>query len=402
MLRYSTALVFSVMSALAIGADSQAGEHVKPRQADPAYLATIVDDNPFPLPRGLAPWERSIRSYEIRGATAPPEGYVRAQAEYEYNRGLFIRWGSFNSLLTLMVVPLTTADEPSKVWIAVTGSAQENSARSTLQGAGADLDYVEFVHQSCSGSNCSVWMRDYGPRFIDNDGFLAISDHTYNRPARTQDNAFPTLVSSQWSIPLFDIGLTHGGGNFHLFRNRDAFMTRLIANENPGVNAATIIQRYADHQGLNLTLTDPFPSSYDSTQHIDMWMLPVGDDKVIIGEYAAGEGGGVPRAVTEATAADMASRGYTVYRTPGWRASGAHHTYTNSVIVNKTVLVCQFNGYAAQNAQAVAVFEEAMPYHDIVPINCSDIIGLSGAIHCIVMHVPEVVLFRDTFDGHSY
>ncbi len=112
MLRYSTALVFSIVSALAIGTDSQAGERVKPRQADPAYLATIADDNPFPLPRGLAPWERSVQPFEIRGATAPPEGYVRAQAEYEYNRGLFIRWGSFNSLLTSMVVPLTTATKP--------------------------------------------------------------------------------------------------------------------------------------------------------------------------------------------------------------------------------------------------------------------------------------------------
>ena len=400
--RHRTVLMFAVVAALAIPASADAGERIKPRQADPAYLATIVDDNPNPLPRGLAPWERAIQPFEIRGATAPPEGYVRAQAEYEYNQGMFIRWGSFNALHTSMVVPLTTAAEPSTIWIAVTGSSQENSARSTLQGAGADLDYVEFIHQPCSGGNCSVWMRDYGPRFIDNDGLLAISDHTYNRSFRTQDNAFPSLVSGQWGVQLFDIGLTHGGGNFHLFRNRDAFMTRLIVNENSGVNAATIIQRYEDHQGLNLTLTDPFPSSYDSTQHIDMWMLPVGDDKVIIGEYAASEGGGVPRSVTEATAADMAGRGYTVFRTPGWRASGAHHTYTNSVIVNKTVLVCQFNGYSAQNAQAVSVFEEAMPFHDIVPIDCSDIIGLSGAIHCIVMHVPEVVLFRDTFDGHSY
>jgi agmatine deiminase len=81
---------------------------------------------------------------------------------------------------------------------------------------------------------------------------------------------------------------------------------------------------------------------------------------------------------------------------------GTHYTYTNSVILNETVLVCQFNGYPTQNAQAVSVFEEAMPFHDIVPINCSGIIGQSGAIHCIVKHVPEVVLFRDTFDGHSY
>jgi hypothetical protein len=194
----------------------------------------------------------------------------------------------------------------------------------------------------------------------------------------------------------------HGGGNFHLFRNRDAFMTRLVVNENLGygIDEEDILQRYATHQGLNLTLTNPFPQSYDTTQHIDMWMLPLGDDKVLIGEYAADQGGGIPRQVTEDTAKLMASRGYTVYRTPGWNTGGAHYTYANSVIVNQTVLVCQFNGYPSQNAQVLATYEAAMPFHDIVPVDCSGIIGLSGAIHCIVKHVPEVVLFRDTFDGY--
>lgn len=406
--RRHTALVLSVLSvlsALAVSVDADASERVKPRQADPAYLATIVDDNPNPLPRGLTAWERSVLEYNISGATAPPTGYVRAQSEYEFNRGIFIRWGSFNSILTSMVVPLTTASKPTMVWIAVTGITQENSARATLQGAGADLDYVEFIYQSCSGTNCSVWMRDYGPRFIENNGSLAISDHTYNRPSRTQDNAFPSLVASEWDVPLFDTGLLHGGGNFHLFRNREAFMTSLIFDPeegNPSLSTQDVLDRYADHQGLDLTITQPFPKTFDSTQHIDMWMLPLGDDKVLIGEYTAAQGGGVPRAVTEGVAADMATRGYTVFRTPGWRANSTHFTYTNSVIVNETVLVCQFDGYPAQNAQAVSVFEEAMPYHDVVPVNCSGIIGSSGAIHCIVKHVPEVVLFRDTFDGHSY
>ncbi len=385
-------LSVAVLAALALSPAVEA--RPAPKQADPAYLATIVDDEANPLPRGLAPWEVPVGLNWLRGASTPPTGDVRAPAEYEANQGIFIRWGSYNALHTSMVVPLTTATPPAKVWVVVSGTSQENSARSTLQGGGANLDHVEFVQAATN----SVWIRDYGPRFIDHNGELAISDHTYNRP-RPQDDAFPAALSSQWSVPLFDLGLIHGGGNFHLHGTREAFMTRLIVNENPGVNAAQVITRYADHQGLELTLTDPFPQSYDSTQHIDMWMLPLADDKVLIGEYAAGEGGGVPRNVTEATAALMADRGYSVYRTPGWRSSGAHHTYTNSVIVNQTVLVCQYNGFAAQNAQAIAVFEEAMPFHDIVPIDCSGIIGQSGAVHCIVKHVPQPVLFRNTFDG---
>ena len=44
-------------------------------------------------------------------------------------------------------------------------------------------------------------------------------------------------------------------------------MTELIVNENPGLSGAEIEQRYLDYQGLDLTVTDPFPTSYDSTQH---------------------------------------------------------------------------------------------------------------------------------------
>jgi hypothetical protein len=185
--------------------------------------------------------------------------------------------------------------------------------------------------------------------------------------------------------------------HYALFRNRDAFMTRLIANENPGVPEAQILADFRAWEGLDVTLFDPFPGSYDSTQHIDMWMLPLSDDKVLIGEYAAGQGGGVPKTVTDAAAAELAGRGYTVYRTPGWRASGTHYTYTNSVIVNQLVLICRFDGYASENAAALATYQAALPGHTIVPVDCSDIIGASGAIHCIVMHVPDL-LFRDDSD----
>jgi agmatine/peptidylarginine deiminase len=108
-------------------------------------------------------------------------------------------------------------------------------------------------------------------------------------------------------------------------------------------------------------------------------------------------GCGVPKTVTDAAVSELAGRGYTVYRTPGWSSGGTHYTYTNSVIVNQVVLICRFDGYASQNAAALATYQEALPDHVIVQVDCSDIIWLSGAIHCIVMHVPDL-LFRDDSD----
>ncbi len=361
------------------------------READPAYLATIVDELPPGLPRDLAAHERGLAVPQVpRAPLAPPPTIPRAQAEYEANHGILIRWGNYNALHTSMVVPLTTADPPSDVWVVVSGSAQQASAASVLQGGGADMAHVRFT----TASTDSVWIRDYGPRFIDDAGRRAIADHTYNRP-RPNDNLFPGVFGSQLGETVYAMPLVHGGGNFHLFRDRDAYMTRLIANENPSLSEQQIKDTYLAYQGLDVTLTDPFPASYDSTQHIDMWMLPLGDDKVLIGDYAAGEGGGVPKTVTDATASLMASRGYTVFRTPGWRTGGAHYTYTNAVIVNQVALICSFGGAnATRDAEARATFEAALPDHEVVQVNCASIITQAGAIHCIVMHVPDL-LFRN-------
>ncbi|HET6546698.1 MAG TPA: agmatine deiminase family protein, partial [Rhodanobacteraceae bacterium] len=150
----------------------------RPLEADPVYLATIRDDGPPPLPRGLAPFEQVPVWQRPAIPAEAPGGHVRAEAEYEPDQGILIRWGSYNALQTSMVVPITTGDPPAEVWIVVSGASQENSARSVLEGGGADLAHVHFI----SAPSDSVWIRDYGPRFIEHDGTRAIVDHIYNRP----------------------------------------------------------------------------------------------------------------------------------------------------------------------------------------------------------------------------
>lgn len=365
--------------------------------ADPAYLATIQDDEPT-LPRGFTPEERARwRLPDLsRLPLAPPPGMVDTPAEYERNAGLLIRWGSQNALLTEMAVAMTN-NEPEMTLHVVVSSGLQASAASTLSGAGAVMSRVQFI----VGASDSVWIRDYGPRYIDDDGRRSMVDHVYNRP-RPNDDLVPGLVAQQLGETKYDIPLTHGGGNFHLFADGSAYMTRLIANENPGLSEQQIRDYYLAYQGLDVTLTDPLPSTFDSTQHIDMWMLPADGDRVIVNEYP--NTGGVytvPRQVTEATATLLASRGKSVLRLGGWRANNSHFTYANAVILNRTVLMCQFDPqlYGAQNANALAVFQQAFPTRTIVPVNCQGIISLAGAIHCIVMHMPAVdALLRDGFE----
>lgn len=335
------------------------------------------------LPRHLSPTERGLPPLISRGASPPPTGVVRAAAEYEPNEGILVRWTNQNALIEL-IVKATTLDASAKVWVVVGSAATQTTATNTLTSAGANLNRVIWV----TAPSDSIWMRDYGPRFVYQNGRRVQIDHTYNRP-RANDNAIPTVISALFGEPLYDTGLIHGGGNYHLFDDGPAYMTDLIVDENPGLTAADVIQRYRDFQGVDQRITGALPATFDSTQHIDMWTLPTGPRTIIIGRYDPSTG--TPHTVSEALAAEKAAAGYTVIRTPGFRVNNTHFTYTNAVILNDLVLTCRFNGRPTENAQAITAFQQAFPGRTIDSVDCTSIITLSGAIHCIVMHVPVAI-----------
>jgi len=362
------------------------------RLPDPTFLRSLKDDNVSALPRGLTPGERAIRLPRLQySPSVAPAGTVFTPPEYAPNEGLILSWvNQQTALLTTMATAITTGDPDAKVFIAVT-QARRAAAETALANAGAVMSRVKFI----VGVTDSIWMRDYGPRFIVSNGKRAIVDHLYNRP-RPNDDRFPQLWQAASGDARFELPLEHGGGNFHLFGNREAFMTSLVLTENPTLRAADVRDLYVSYQGQQLDIRDPFPSSFDSTQHIDMWMLPLSDSKVMISKYDPSLT--VPYQVSEAAATDLASRGYEVFRTPGWQSGNVHYTYANAVLINRLALVCQFNGQTTRNQQALATFQSALPDKQIVPIDCSSIISLAGAMHCIVMHVPDV-LFRNNLEG---
>jgi agmatine deiminase len=352
-----------------------------PPLVPPEVLAQIKEDHPNPLPRYMTPEERRLPLPQPPRSN-PPTGNVFTPAEYEPAEGMLIAWQGYSTILTQMVVGATQGDPNVTVWIVVDNASEQTSAYNTLSAGGAVMSQVQFI--ICVTN--TVWIRDYGPRFIFEDATRAMVDHTYNRP-RHLDDAIVDFLAPLWSEPQYDLPLVHGGGNFHLFTNGDAFMTSLILNENPSQTEQQVKDLFHAYENVNLTIYPGFPTNFDSTQHIDMWMMGLGDYKVIIGQYA--QSTGQPYIITENATADMTARGYTVYRTPGWNSGGTHYTYTNSVILNQQIFISSFGGsYTTQDAQALAVYQTAMPEYTIHQINCSSIIGAAGAMHCIMMHVP--------------
>ena len=61
-------------------------------------------------------------------------------------------------------------------------------------------------------------------------------------------------------------------------------------------------------------------------------------------------------------------------------------SYANFLIINGAVLMPIYDDPADQ--RAIVVMQKAFPAHEIIPINCRDLIWQNGSLHCCTMQLP--------------
>ena len=80
-------------------------------------------------------------------------------------------------------------------------------------------------------------------------------------------------------------------------------------------------------------------------------------------------------------------RPYDVYRVKGWVRGGTWYTYTNSLIVNKSVIIPSYaKGY---DKEAQQVYAAALPDHKIEMVPSDSPIVAGGSIHCTTKEIPR-------------
>ena len=376
-----------------------------PVQPETEHVSTLTrvreGGTPYNPKQSLTPYAVSLGgAAEGSIADAPTTGLISTPPEYAPARGVLYQYGnSWNSVVTALVSSLTAGTAFDEIaYVVVANQTTANSATSAFVAAGANMSKVVFI----VAPNNSIWIRDYGPHFIFQNGTLAAVDSHYY-PDRPADNFVPTIVAEdRLGIPSYHQGLYYSGGNFQAGPNRSGFCTALVNLDNPssGGHTESLIRELHDSfQGIDtLHILPQLPFSVDGTGHIDMWMYLVDDDTVIISEFIAGSNS-TAISVTNNAVPYMQALGFEVIRPQAWNAGGAHYTYTNAFRVNNRIFVPCYGtqlapggnaAYNARDADALAKWQQAAgPGVQIVPIQCSSIIGASGAIHCIVKQVPR-------------
>ncbi|MBZ0198461.1 MAG: agmatine deiminase family protein [Ignavibacteriaceae bacterium] len=349
------------------------------------------------LPHYLTEHEKSIlQTYKPptfeKGFIIPPNKPVRTMAEWEQFEGIMITWTSYTSILRQIV---DYAQDEGLVYIVCSDS---NTVKNYLTSGNVPLYNLRFIIAQFN----SIWIRDYGPWCVysNNADSMYIIDWTYNRP-RPLDDLIPGVFANRQNIPLYQMttapyNFVATGGNFMTDGNGTGFSSKLIINENPGKTEADIDTMMRRFMGINRYIKmNTLP--YDGIHHIDMHMKLLDEETLLVGQYPAGMADG-PQ--IEANLAYVLSnfttcygRPYKVVRIPmppdaqGYYPNngGDYRTYTNSLIVNKTVIVPTYE--LKYDTTALRIYRDAMPGYRVVGINSNQIIPALGTIHCITKEI---------------
>lgn len=329
-----------------------------------------------------------------QGITTPPNSPTRTIGEWEEVQGLVIGWTSFPSMLREIV---RHAKEECRVYI-LAGNPQQ--VWNDLNANGIDTVNVTVLDEEFN----TVWSRDYGPWSVytnEVDTLLTI-DWVYNRP-RPDDDLVPEVMANVLNTPLYqttstEYRLVHCGGNFMTDGFGTGFSSNLVLDENQNHTEAEIDNIMNAFMGIDRYIKMP-TLPYDGIHHIDMHMKLLNEETILMGEYPQGIADG-PQ--IEANLLYVINNFNSVYGTPykvvripmpkdtdhdaypnAW--NGEYWTYTNSTIVNKTVLVPTYN--IPEDDIALDIYRDAMPGYNIIGINSKASIPSLGAIHCITKEV---------------
>jgi len=362
---------------------------------------------PQNLPHYMTETERKLmQNYQPPGSatddTNPPPTQVRTMAEWEEVQGIIVTWTSYTTIIRQIV---DYAQDEATVFIVCSDS---NSVKTFLTAGGVPLTNLNFIQSSFN----SVWCRDYGPWAVYSgvSDSLKLIDWIYNRPRPLDDNvsvAFANYINTPlYQTTTAPYNFIATGGNFMVDGHGTGFSSKLIIDENPTQSEAQINNIMNLYMGISRYIKmDILP--YDQIHHIDMHMKLLDEETIMVGQYPPGVADGPQIELNLQYILNnfqtCFGRPYKVVRIPmppsasgQYPPNSNYFTYTNSVFINKTVIVPIYG--LAQDTTALRIYREALPGYRVVGINASQMISALGAIHCIT---KEIGVFEPVFISHA-
>lgn len=287
--------------------------------------------------------------------------------------------------------------------VIVSSDAVAQDMRSDLLAAGVAQGTIDARVRFLTYAPDSVWMADFGPLPIVRDGTMAFADFRYY-PDRVTDDAFPTLLGHYWDITTYRAPLDFEGGNFATDGEGTCYVSQGLYWYNADKTAARIDELLGQYLGCRKVIV--LAPLEDGTTHIDMFSKLASKNVMVLGKATTAEATqatldtlALDADILEAAVLADGSR-LTVHRIPmPYQRDEVWRTYTNATFANGINLVPTYAAHAARQAEAMAVWAQAMPDWTHVAVESGEIITWGGAMHCISRTLPEATRVAWVPDG---
>ena len=242
----------------------------------------------------------------------------------------------------------------------------------------------------------SIWLGDFGPFYIENNGKLEIVDfRCWPRLYRPIENWFPTIfgiknkIKCNFSANFF---LTVQGGNYITNGAGTGVLSSQIFEVNSCNNKQKIIKYLRYFLGLDKVIILNREIGR-TTGHIDMFAKTINKNTILLGKYK--DKNDENYKIMEKNAKVLENNGFNLIRIPIVRSSSPvgnfSLTYANSFIINglkKAVIIPKYG--IPEDKEAMLIYKSSMPDYEIISLESFNITKGFGGVHCILKGLPKI------------
>lgn len=341
------------------------------------------------------------------GYSFPPEWHPHAATWFSWPRPEGISFpDKYHTVPENLARIMREIAPRERVEINVPNGNYEHLVREQLKEHGCATRNVHFHHIKTNES----WCRDHGPAFVLKNGRggktqAAIVDWDFNAwggkyPPYDDDDAVPTRIAEELKLPVFYPRIVMEGGAVD-FNGRGTVLTTtsclLNKNRNPSMNKARIEQYLKDYYGqTHVAWLGEGIVGDDTDGHVDD-----------LARFIS------PTTIVTAVEQDPEDKNYEILRDnrkrldklrdqdgdrfriveipmPGVIEHDGQRlpaTYVNFYFVNGALLVPTYRS-KKNDRRALEILQAELPEHQVIGIDCVELIWGLGAIHCLTQQQP--------------
>jgi agmatine deiminase len=368
---------------------------------------------------------------KVLDGTPTEMGYA-FPAEWAPHAGTWLSWprpegasfpGRYETIPQNLAQIVRAIQSRERVHINVPNENWAVIVRQQLVEHGCPLGDVRF-HYIATNEN---WCRDHGPAFVvrraprrsntrggagprshgGRSARLAIVDWNFNSwggkyPPYADDDAVPTRMAAELRLPVFRPGIVMEGGAVD-FNGAGTVLTTesclLNPNRNPDLSKAQIEQYLKDYYGQrHVCWLGEGIAGDDTDGHVDDLARFVDARTIVtaVEQDPADVNFGVLQDNLRRLRAmrDQDGRPFQIVTIPMPGVVEHNHqrlpaTYVNFYFVNGALLVPIYRN-RSNDRRAMEILQRLLPRHEIVGIDCVELIWGRGAIHCLTQQQPAV------------